>query len=132
MTPPRSRALAPLLSTVAGSPKWANGGQVGGLDAVALWRPWSDRRFMDGEPGERQCCELFGDFLDAQAALWIVPFVKPVQHPQQPVRGDLNVEVGAEFTDIDTFAKYLLPAMLVFFRREPDHLAKAALYCLSF
>jgi hypothetical protein len=37
------------------------------------------------EAGERQQRELPGDFLHAQAALRIIPFVKPVQHPQQTI-----------------------------------------------
>ena len=50
-------------------------------------------RRSDGKTGERQCSELLGDLLHTEAPLWIVPFIKPVQHSQDPIRGDLNIEI---------------------------------------
>src|SRR5271155_2075785 len=84
-----------------------------------------------GEASERQCGELLGDLLHAQAALWVVPFVEPVQHSEQPVRRHLNVEIRAELAVVDAFAQDLLPAALVVLRRKTDHFAEAALHRLA-
>ena len=66
-------------------------------DAAVLRLRWQNGvRFIGAKPGERQRREFLRDLLNAQAALRIVPFVRPVQHSQEPVRGDLNVEVRAE------------------------------------
>src|SRR5439155_12362092 len=89
------------------------------------------RRRIGRNTGERQGGELLGDLLHAEAALWVVPFVEPVQHSQEAVRGDLDVEILPEFAGLDAFSNDLLPAALVFFRREADHFAKTALHRLA-
>src|SRR5262245_1250251 len=81
-----------------------------------------------GQAGERQRGELFGNLLHAKAALRVVPFVKPVQHAEQPIRGDLNIEILAKLAVVDALSDDPLPASLILFRRKADHFAKAALY----
>src|SRR5215472_3757155 len=71
-------------------------------------------RSIGGEAGTRQRRKLFGDFLHAEASLRVVPFIEPVQHSQQAVRGHLNVEVRTKFAALDALAKDLLPAALIF------------------
>src|ERR1700746_4170395 len=83
-----------------------------------------------GETGERQGGELLAHLLHAEAALRVVPFVEPVQHSQEAVGRDLNVELGAELAALDAFADDPLPATFVFFWREANHFAEAALYRL--
>src|SRR5205807_8047303 len=68
----------------------------------------------------------------AEAALRVVPFVEPVQHSQQAVGGDLDIEIRAELTGLDALANDLLPAALVFFRGKTNHFAETALHRLAF
>src|SRR6516162_4214334 len=88
-------------------------------------------RSIGGEAGKRQSCKLFGDFLHAEAPLRIVPFIEPVQHSQQAVRGHLNVQVRTKLAALDALAKDLLPAALIFLGRKPDLFAKSALHGLA-
>src|SRR5215472_8484691 len=59
-----------------------------------------------GETGQRQRGKFLRHFLDAQAPLRVVPFIGPVQHPEEPVGGDPDIEIGAKLTVPDSLIKY--------------------------
>ena len=85
-----------------------------------------------GEAGQRQRGKLLRHLLDAQTPLRVVPFVGPVQHSEEAVGADPNVEVGAKLAVLDPLSEDSLPATLILLGRKPDHLAKPALYRLAF
>ena len=72
------------------------------------------------EAGQRQRRELLGHLGEAQPALRVVPLVGPVQHAQQAVRHDLDVEVGPELARLDALAQDLLPVAFVLLGLEVE------------
>lgn len=86
------------------------------IPAVWLHRPGLSllpANWISKKPAEREGCEFSADFGRANAAFRPVPLSGPVQHPQDPQRGQTEIEFGSQEPFGDSVSNEVRPLLLV-------------------